>query len=295
MSACEAYSLIKPTLLNLSGSGLQLGEAIIEHNLERPGETYSGEETSAPHVGNPKHIVVLPTGSPRKLEWKIGGTHRQALFAEGDLILNPAGLFTEPHWARETELVLFAVGSSLVNRTAEQIGRSPRIELIPRYQFQDQLLRHLALTLLAEFAQDAPPDLVYAQSLTHTLVAHLIRFYSVEGMEPPTTKGGLPSRTLQRVTDYIHDRLGDALTLEDIAGVAGYSPSHFIALFKESTGRTPHQYVITKRLERAKRLLTQSEEPIASIALETGFADQSHLTRMMRRRVGVTPGALRAS
>lgn len=78
-----------------------------------------------------------------------------------------------------------------------------------------------------------------------------------------------------------------------IAKAVEISPSYFLTLFKQSTGMAPHQYVITRRIERAKALLTQTRLPIAEIATRTGFADQSHLTRLMRRHTGLTPKMLR--
>ncbi len=86
-------------------------------------------------------------------------------FANGDVTLNPAGLDTSPTWSRETELVLFAADPSLLNRTAQQIGRSATVKLVPRYPTSGALLHYLAPTLAAEFEHDGPPDLLYAQSL----------------------------------------------------------------------------------------------------------------------------------
>jgi AraC family transcriptional regulator len=103
----------------------------------------------------------------------------------------------------------------------------------------------------------------------------------------------LPPRKLARVIEYINYHLGEALSLEMIAGVAEISPSYFLTLFKQSTGLAPHQYVVRQRIEQAKALLTQTRLPIAEIASRTGFADQSHLTRLMRRRTGLTPKILR--
>jgi AraC family transcriptional regulator len=95
------------------------------------------------------------------------------------------------------------------------------------------------------------------------------------------------------VLDYIHAHLNEPLSLKTIAKVIDISPSHFLTLFKQSTGLSPHQYVIAQRIEKAKLLLRKTDLPIAEIADQTGFADQSHLTRMMRRHTGRTPKMLR--
>ncbi len=234
-----SHSLIKPQLTNLSGSVGRLSGAIVERDIDRPGRQAVSPSEAASAL--PRHVLVVPTESPRRLGWKIGGTHKRAVFASGDVILNPAGLDTQPTWSRETELVLFAANPSLLNRTAQQIGRSATVELVPRYPTDDALLHHFALTLAAEFEHDGPPDLLYAESLTHALVAHLVKCYTVEGASALTVGRGLSDATCGACQTYIGDRLGDTITLEDIAELAGYSPSHFIDLFKRSTGTTPHR------------------------------------------------------
>jgi AraC family transcriptional regulator len=98
---------------------------------------------------------------------------------------------------------------------------------------------------------------------------------------------------LRQVFGYIEDNLGRELSLSEIAGVAGVSVSHFKTLFRESVGIPAHQYVIRRRLERAKSLLAEGKLSISQIALDTGFAHQSHLAHHMRRVLGVSPRALR--
>jgi AraC family transcriptional regulator len=87
----------------------------------------------------------------------------------------------------------------------------------------------------------------------------------------------------------MHGRLGEKLTLQDIADTACLSRFHFSRLFRRSTGRSPIEYLLHARLEHAKTLLRQGGLPISDIAATMGFADQSHLTRHFRRAVGMTP------
>jgi AraC family transcriptional regulator len=95
------------------------------------------------------------------------------------------------------------------------------------------------------------------------------------------------------VLDYVDGNLSERLTLAGMAAAANLSPFHFSRLFKASTGFTPYQHVIRRRTEEARDLLIGTEIPIREVALRAGFADQSHLSRHLRRRFGVTPGDLR--
>ena len=100
---------------------------------------------------------------------------------------------------------------------------------------------------------------------------------------------------LQRVRDYIETHLEDRLTLTHLAEVACLSPYHFSRSFKQSVGIGPQRYIMRLRIERAKTLMRRTRRPLAAIALETGFADQAHLTSVFRRETGLTPGRYRGA
>jgi len=91
------------------------------------------------------------------------------------------------------------------------------------------------------------------------------------------------------VIDCMRARLGDVLTLDTLAGVAGLSPFHFLREFKRAHNATPHQMLMALRLFDAKQRLAAGEAP-ASVAAATGLSDQAHLTRAFVQRYGVTPG-----
>jgi AraC family transcriptional regulator len=111
----------------------------------------------------------------------------------------------------------------------------------------------------------------------------------------PSSKwpGRLSRRRLQRVTDHIREHISQELSLSELAGVLGMSPSHFKTLFKESTGVPVHQYVIRARVEYASDLIARDRLPLSQIALQAGFANQSHMSRCIKRMTGHTPAALR--
>jgi AraC family transcriptional regulator len=145
------------------------------------------------------------------------------------------------------------------------------------------------LALDAELLAGGLGSRLLAESLGNVLAVHLLRRFSSRPAD--LHSGGVLSQfKLRAVLEYIHEHLDGALSLDHLAAVARVSPYHFARLFKNSTGLPPHQFVIAQRVERAKELLRERDPlPLAEVATEVGFSDQSHFTRHFKRLVGVTP------
>jgi len=105
--------------------------------------------------------------------------------------------------------------------------------------------------------------------------------------------GRLPLYRLRRATEFIDANLDREIRIDDLARVVGVSRYHFQRQFKQSTGVTPHQFIVRSRIERAKALLTDSDLPIVNVAQQSGFADQSHFTTLFRRSTSMTPKTYR--
>jgi AraC-like DNA-binding protein len=106
-------------------------------------------------------------------------------------------------------------------------------------------------------------------------------------------QGGLPGYKLRRVMEFIEAHIDQPMPLERLAAAAAVSPFHFHRQFKRSTGMTPHQYIVQMRTERAKALLSGSDLPLAEVAAQSGFADQSHFTSTFRKTTSMTPRSYR--
>jgi AraC family transcriptional regulator len=106
-------------------------------------------------------------------------------------------------------------------------------------------------------------------------------------------RGGLPPRAFLRVREYILAHLTEKISNSVLSGFVGLSASHFSRAFKQSAGVSPHRFVLESRIERVKKLLAETELPLAQIALTVGFGDQSHCSRWFHKIVGVTPSRFR--
>ena len=100
----------------------------------------------------------------------------------------------------------------------------------------------------------------------------------------------LPRAILRRVKNYMEEHLQDKLSLDELAHETDYSRAHFLRMFRAATGKTPHQYLTERRIERAKNMLLEAKKiSLIDVAARCGFSSQSHLTRVFRRQVGATP------
>jgi AraC family transcriptional regulator len=239
-----------------------------------------------------RHRLILARDQrpPMVLQIEHGTTWETGLAAPGILSFCPAGLTirTVQSAANHVQVVWDAnlYSTLLPELEAKASGFEFHVSL------QDPLLSQLVSTL-ADETKDGLADRVLVESLGTALFIRLSRHF-VGRLPLPTSKGLSPER-LQRVRDYVDAHLDDELSLTVLADIACLSPYHFSRSFKQASGVGPQRYVIQRRVERAKRLLRQTRLPLAMIAREAGFNDQSHLTQMFRREMGVTPGRYRAA
>ena len=242
-------------------------------------------------AGGAMHLEQRRTAGP----WK--GQHVR----QGDLILTPQGAPPyEVRWqsltARPTQTLHLHLSKDVLARTAEEVAGldASRLEVVGRPSLQDPLLMQIGFALWRELEQRAPAGKLYAQTAAQMLAVHLLRHYTAGGAAIKEPAHRLTQQHMQRLVDFIQAHLAQDLSLESLAQQTGFSPYHFARLFRQTTGESPHHFVLRQRIERAQHLLKQRDLPLALIALESGFANQSHFTQVFKRHLGLTPRAYRA-
>lgn len=140
-------------------------------------------------------------------------------------------------------------------------------------------------------------DGAYGDAIRLAVAARWLRLRAQPAPEPQDdpSKGALQKWRLKRVMAYIDDHLCDTISLADLALTAGLSRMYFAARFRTATGLRPHEYILRRRIDRAKDMLTQSNESLVEIAFNVGFQTQAHFTTVFKRFAGVTPGRWRVS
>jgi AraC family transcriptional regulator len=173
----------------------------------------------------------------------------------------------------------------------------PCVTYLGRSLFQvadDPVLRRLALRICPYFDAPRTLDPLQADHFMWSLGIYLCAHYGDLTLKRPLA-GGLSTWQERLAKDVIETYLVDGIGLADLAALCGLRASQFSHAFKRSTGVAPYQWLLRRRIARARDQLSNSDAPLADIALASGFADQSHMTRSFVRHYGVTPGAWRAA
>ncbi|MBY5635102.1 helix-turn-helix transcriptional regulator [Rhizobium leguminosarum] len=200
----------------------------------------------------------------------------------------PAGMevwadLTDVHSVRHLDIHFDT--ETVSRRLMEDID--PRSLESPQLLFSDERVLSLAQLVAAECLNPEPLHDLYGDGLALALIIDVLKLSKAM----PRKRSKLAGWQLRRATDFIEENCLRNIRLEELAGLTGLSQSHFSHAFKASTGIAPHQWQTNARLDRAKRLLVESENALTAIAAETGFADQAHFTRVFRKHVGITPAS----
>ncbi len=207
----------------------------------------------------------------------------------GNICVTPAGQPVSAYWNKQIDNMGIMLDPGFVRDTAIENQLSTGFEFVEIYKKEDPLVVQLGLALLDEAASNAPMGRLYADSMIQTLTLHILKSYSTATAKLEQLNGGLSGYNLRRVKEFIEANLDEDLGLAEIARVAGLSQFHFARSFRKTTNMTPQQYLMQRRIEKAKDLLTQNSLPIIEISLRTGFKNQSHFTTLFRKFTNFTP------
>jgi len=229
------------------------------------------------------HVIAINLGSrPVVIEHKQRGVFTRVTCAPESLWINPAG---RPFTRRTVTPAHYGAVELSIETINRVLGH--RVELRHELGVSDEPLAAVVRSLLVEASTHGASGAMFAEAVTIAIAWRLARRFARIGDIAP--RGALQAR-LKTVLERIEDTLGSALTVEALAAEAGLSPAHFSREFKRHTGSSPHDFVMERRLQRARNMLARGES-IVLTALECGFADQPHLSRLFKARFGISPKA----
>jgi AraC family transcriptional regulator len=229
-------------------------------------------------------ICFQMSQAPGRVEKRMAGHVVHCERRAGSLSITPSGCDVTADVDGDIEIIVVAVDPGRMALAAAECAL-PEARLIERMYGDDPALFALARTLAFESTHNYPNGALGWNEAASSFVNGLVAGHT-EAM-PPRPRGTLGKDQLRRLRDYIVAHLDEPIGIEALADIAGRSPFHFARLFTRSVGMTPHRYVVHLRLQHALELLREGRAGLAEIAARTGFADQSHLSRWVRRVHGV--------
>jgi len=185
------------------------------------------------------------------------------------------------------ERLLLRISDAALRAARE--GISGAVELGHWCKMVDVRVAALLKAVNAERIAGFPSGRLFLDSIEHAIAAALVDAYAGQSRSVRPLQGGLGPGRLRKIKELVHAKLEAELTLVEMAQSVELSPAHFSRMFRESTGETPHQYVLRSRIERAKAMLREPEARVLDVAVACGFKTQQHFARVFRHLSGASP------
>lgn len=240
------------------------------------------------HFKQPELALFLYRHGTRHLRGTLDGRPFNQKF-EGNLALYPAGMEIDGEFTVTAKSAEYTVVFFDPKFIAERL---PDCSAVPRLGFEHPAIRHGLLDLCREAQYGDDIFAMMAEGWAVQTIASLRRMSTPNAR---CARGGLTGANLRKIADYVDANLGGPIKLEDLSRLTGLSTRHFIRAFSESTGETPHRYVITRRIEKAKTLLCCRKQSVTEIGLAVGFSHSQHFATRFRKHTGLTPSDYRVS
>lgn len=250
-----------------------------------------------PETTGLQHGISLPSWKqPTEVEMVVDGK-RHLLLRDpneiGYIEMVPAYIPLRVRSNQAAETTHCYLDPTFLTHAAYESANSEQVELKPFFPAPDPLVYQIVLSLKTVLETDATNSCFYAESMATALAAHFLRNYSTRKHSLPEYEDGLPKYKLKQALEYMNVHMSENISLATIADELGISQYYFCRLFKQSTGMTPHAYLIQQRVERSKQLLRLKEYSMLDIAIECGFANPSHFAKWFRRYTGISPKQFR--
>jgi len=229
-------------------------------------------------------VITHPTAAGLQEQTRINDRHVSII---------PAGHEHYVDWTHEAQHTCLLFDPSYLGMLARQTG-TRFYEMVPQFASVDPFIWHTVRGIERQMQGRDQLEKSYVESIAVVLGRHVLRHYA-DMPTPGMPLGGLPRHKLRRAIDFIRAHYREDIGFRDIASELDMSPYHFARMFKDSTGESPHQFIMRCRIEAAKKLLIGGEMPITDIALEVGYKSQSYFTTRFAMLVGMTPAAFRGA
>jgi AraC family transcriptional regulator len=241
--------------------------------------------------------LIYHLSQPTEVTRRIEGTRgEKALIGPRRICLTPGEAATAWQHSGHPEILQVYLRSSIYQGAVSEIYGcdTSAAELVPRFAVLDPLLEQLAIAITNALHDGTAEDGLYIDAIAHMMAAHLARAHSSRSRPSRVTPvKPIAGWKMRRLVEFIEENLDSDLSLHAMAQQVEISPLYLARAFKSAVGQSPHQYVLVRRIERARELLRNTCMPVVDVAMAVGFSSQSHLSHWFLRQVGVSPAAYR--
>jgi AraC family transcriptional regulator len=258
-------------------------------SLERQQMPESGE---AAGLIEGYQIWLILKGSTQ-MTWRIGEQDQSHTIFPRDLCTATHGDFRSVSWAGAFETLWFWISPKVMADLNQQAEGDGTIELKTKYGWRDPKIETMLHLLQGDITDGHHRGPVFGEQLCMALAAYLFEGYCVVRPGKLEYPSRLPGSVLRRALAYIDERISGPITVEEMASELNLSRFYFARLFRNSVGQSPGQYILDRRLERAKRLLETKKLSLSEVANTCGFSSQSHFSATFYLRTGCPPSRYR--
>jgi AraC-like DNA-binding protein len=229
--------------------------------------------------------------------WLNGREEDMPVINAGGIVISNFENDPIAHYSSAFDFFRIYIAKSTIDELSDSaFGKTPEGIRRPDYGTNDPLLFSLALAGAELVERQSADDQLLLDQLALAIHAHLTHAYAGLPRDArPANLGGLAPWQAKRAKAFLEANLSGTVSLAEVAGLCGISPSHFARAFRAATGRPPHRWLLERRVEAAKEALKTSDSPLAEIATVCGFSDPSHFSRVFSQATGETPAAWRRS
>lgn len=254
---------------------------------------YQGQDVEVPAMSD--FMIVAYRRGETRMERRFEGAWTRTRCVPGDLSLLTRSQHSHWNWTEGIDVSHVYLSDKFVSGIANEVmdRTAAEVRLHDILKTQDAIVTSAVDAITQEAANLSAGGALYVEAVATQLVVHLLRRYASITFRESNGRGTLSPSQCRRLADYIEAHLSEPLSLADLAAASGLGVWSFSRRFRASFGRTPHAYVIERRIDQARRLLSHGVMCVKEIASTCGFADQAHMTRVFRQHLHVTPAALR--
>jgi AraC family transcriptional regulator len=250
-----------------------------------------GHSGTVSYLGGPRQHVLYCFLKALPSQVILEEETRLIRYQAGECRFTPSGHSVEFSWTGEAQALVLGIEPWFLQGVAAELGITQSFPA--QLNFQKLGAQHAAAVLLRQLGEELSASAgvaIVTESLARAIVVQLLREFG--DVRPAKAMPAAPPVAVLRAVELMRQRLAHSLSLEEMAQASGVSPFHFARQFKAATGHPPHEYLMRLRVDHAQELIARQGRnwTLAAIAHESGFADQSHMSRHFRRVLGVTPG-----